>query len=271
MENIKLIAIDIDDTLLNDQKLISEENIKCIKKAYEKGIKVVLSSGRPLAAETINLYKKLGLYCDDSYYVGYNGEAIFEIKTKDCLYSNCLNDSDISYLESFFDKLDQSVSRYVHYDNGVKVINHNKYSYIEYLYNKLEYIEGDFNKDFDKKVHKYQLASDPDKIKVIFDNIPLEIKEEYSVVISMPCFIEFMKKGINKYQGILKVCEIFNIEEQAIMTIGDSMNDYEMIKNAKVGVAMGNAIDGIKKISKFVTKSNNDSGVSFAIDKFILF
>ena len=267
INNIKLVAIDIDDTLLNDDKCIPKKNIDEIKRVTAKGVKVILSSGRPLATVTIDLYKQLGLYSEGNYYVAYNGESVYDIYTKECLYSNSLDYNDISYLEKHFNILDKNIARYVHLDENVTVINPNKYSYIEYTYNLKDYIIGNFNKFKNIKAHKYQLAGDPEIIKEIFDEIPIDLKEKYSVVISMPCFIEFMKKGVNKYQGILKVCDKIEISQKFVLAIGDSMNDYSMIKNASIGVAMDNANPEIKKIAKIITKSNNQAGVGLLLEK----
>ena len=85
----------------------------------------------------------------------------------------------------------------------------------------------------------------------------------------MPCFIEFMKKGVDKYQGILKVSNMLGIPKNKIMAIGDSMNDLSMIEGAEVSVAMGNGNSKIKQTAKFITKSNNEAGVGEIIKKLI--
>lgn len=269
MKNVKLIAIDIDDTLLNDNKEMPLENIEAIKDAKNKGINIILASGRPYKFITSKIYEKLGLKEKGNYYVAYNGESIYDTFTDKCIYSNSLNKEDIDKLETFFRKNGQNVARYIHLDDKVVVINPNKYSYIEYEYNLIGYIEDDFNKMGDIKAHKYQIAADPDIIKDIFNNISSELKEEYYITISMPCFVEVMKKGVDKYQGILRVSKLLNIPEENIMAIGDSMNDYSMINNSAYSVAMGNAKSEIKKIAKYITDTNNNSGVGKIIREIV--
>ena len=85
----------------------------------------------------------------------------------------------------------------------------------------------------------------------------------------MPCFIEFMKKGVDKYQGILKVSKLLKIDENKIMAIGDSMNDFSMISNAKYSVAMENGNNKVKENAKYITKTNNEAGVGYIINKLI--
>ena len=261
MENVKLIAIDIDDTLLNDQKEIPQDNVEAIREAKSKGINVILASGRPYKHITSKLYEILGLKDKGNYYVAYNGESIYDTYTDECIYSNSLNKDDIDKLEKIFSKYNENVARYVHLDGEVVVINPNKYSYIEYEYNLIGYNIDDFNKINDIKAHKYQIAADPIIIKEIFNSITNELKEEYYITISMPCFVEIMKKGVDKYQGILRVSKLLNISEECIMSIGDSMNDYSMINKSAYSVAMGNAKNEIKKIAKIITDTNNNSGV----------
>ena len=267
--DIKLIAIDIDDTLLNDSKEVPLENVEAIKEAKTRGIQVILASGRPYKFITSEIYKKLGLKEKGNYYVAYNGESIYDTFTDECIYSNFLNKKDIDKLEKIFSKNGKNVARYVHLDDKVVVINSNKYSYIEYEYNLIGYIEDDFNKISDLKVHKYQIAADPTIIKDIYNNISCELKEEYYITISMPCFIEIMKKGVDKYQGILMVAKLLNVNEKNIMAIGDSMNDYSMIKNSAYSVAMGNAKKEIKEIAQYIADTNNNSGVGKIIREIV--
>ena len=84
----------------------------------------------------------------------------------------------------------------------------------------------------------------------------------------MPCFIEVFKKDVDKYQGLLKVAKLYGINEDEIMAFGDSMNDYPMVKNAAIGIAMGNSVAEIKKVSDFVTDDNDHFGITKALKKY---
>ena len=84
----------------------------------------------------------------------------------------------------------------------------------------------------------------------------------------MPCFIEIFKKDADKYQGLVKVAKMYGIKENEIMAFGDSMNDYPMIKNAYVGVAMGNSVDMIKEVSNYITDDNDHYGITKALKKY---
>ena len=93
--------------------------------------------------------------------------------------------------------------------------------------------------------------------------------EKYNVVKSATFYLEFLNKNCDKWIGIEKIAEHLGIIKDEIMCIGDADNDLGMISNCGFGVAMENAFESVKKYAKFITKSNNESGVAYAINKFI--
>ena len=271
LKKIKLIVIDADDTLLNSKKEMSSENKAAIIDAEKQGIRVVIASGRPYAKAIIDIYKELNKYNENNYFIAYNGASIYDIKTGKSLFEDALDKNDILFLEKYFKNLNLSSARYVHLDENVTVINPNDYSYLEYKYNYKDYVVDDFKKNKIIKAYKYQIADEPEIIENLFNSLPKEIFEKYSVTITMPCFLEFMKKDVNKFTAIKKLAKKINISDDEIMAIGDSMNDYQMIEKSHIGVAMENAIDKVKKVSNFITKSNENSGVAFAINFLLKF
>lgn len=266
LKKIKLIVIDADDTLLNSKKEISTENKEAIINAEKRNIKVVIASGRPYAKAIIDIYKELNKYNENNYFIAYNGASIYDIKTGISFFEDALDKNDILFLEEYFEKQNLSSARYVHLDKNVTVINPNDYSYLEYRYNYKDYVVDDFKKMETIKAYKYQIADDPETIEDLFNSLPKEILDKYSVTITMPCFLEFMKKDVNKFTAIKKLSNKINILDNEIMAIGDSMNDYQMIEKSHFGVAVENAIDKVKKVSNFITKSNENSGVAFVIN-----
>lgn len=266
---IKLIGIDCDDTILNSKKEISDFDTLMIRKANdEKNIKCVLTTGRPFVKGTIEYYKKMQIYKENQYYIAYNGAAIYDVYKEKLLFSSLLTSDDIKKIHSVVK--DYPVSHYIHKTGCIYCDMVNEYSYLEKEYNGIEIYNIDFENISDnEKAFKYMLGGEPHLIKEIFSLIPKEIKEKYNVVISMPCFLEFMKKDVNKWNGLLELAKILEINSNEIMAIGDSMNDYEMIKNAKIGVAMGNSLEKIKSIASYVTSDNDNDGVGKAIKKLI--
>jgi len=118
----------------------------------------------------------------------------------------------------------------------------------------------------DDEILKIVLEEEKDVLDKITSQIPKELFEEYNVIRS----VEFMKKGCNKATGIEKLAQHLGISNEEIIAIGDASNDKEMIEYAGLGVAMGNAEDEIKMLANFITKSNEEDGVAYVINKFII-
>lgn len=266
---IKLIGIDCDDTILNSKKEISDFDSLMINKANnEKNIKCVLTTGRPFVRGTIEYYKKMKIYEENQYYIAYNGAAIYDVYKNKLLFSSLLTSDDIRKIHNVVK--DFPVSHYIHKTGCICCDKVNEYSYLEKEYNGIEIYDIDFGNISDnEEAFKYMLGGEPHLIKEIFSLIPEEIKEKYNVVISMPCFLEFMNKEVNKWNGLVELAKILKIREDEIMAIGDSMNDYEMIKNSEIGVAMGNSLKRIKSVASYITSDNDNCGVGKAIKELL--
>ena len=100
--------------------------------------------------------------------------------------------------------------------------------------------------------------------------IPDELHKDYNILRSETFFLEFVNKEVNKYFGLKTVANLLGIKENSIMAIGDALNDLHMVEEAAIGVAMSNASNEIKKVAKFVTKSNNNNGVAHAINNWAI-
>ncbi len=103
----------------------------------------------------------------------------------------------------------------------------------------------------------------------IINHVPEELKEKYNVVRSATYYLEFVNKEVDKARGIEIIARKKGLTKQEIMTIGDEGNDYLMVKEAGLGIAMGNARQKVKDVAKYITKSNANNGVAFAIYKYI--
>ena len=266
---IKLIALDIDDTLLNSNKKISDYNRDIINKAHKQNIKIVLASGRPFVENTINYYKYLGAYKTNEYYIAYNGGAIYEVTTQKEIFSDTLNYEEIMEIHSSIEKkYDGLISHFVHQKNKALYDLLNEYVYLEYQNNNIELVEISFdklNKDF--WAYKYMLSGDPKVMSEVYKTIPKEIFDKYNVCISMPCFIEFQHKSVSKGNAIKLIAKLNDFSLDDIIAIGDSENDLSMIEAVGYGICMENGRESVKKKAKFITESNDLDGVGKAIEK----
>lgn len=243
-KKIKLIALDLDGTLLNSNLEISKSNQEAIAKAVAKGIHVMFSTGRPVdfCKPLIELLKL------ESYLITVSGGEIWSHNME--LLERNIHDSNQ------FEKL-WNLGK----DKGVKVwmISTNR-----------EYGDEDQLNDF--SVHEWLKIGYHSENEVILNDIKKELSlyKDLEIANSHPNNIEVSPKGVNKASGIEKVCRKLGITMDEVMAIGDSLNDLHMIKKSGLGVAMGNAQKRIKEVADYTTDTNDNDGVAKAIEQFVL-
>lgn len=244
MSNIRLIALDMDGTLLNDDGVITPYTKKVIQRALEKDIDIVLSTGRPLIMCT-SFVEELSL---TSYVITSNGA---EIWTADGQLVE-RHTMDAAKIESLWKK-----------GSGLNV-------HIWLIASEQIFVDQMVPAVF----------SDYEWLKIGFGRLTKEEKttllqsikgdKELEISNSSPRNIEVNKVGIHKARAIQSICARLNIQMDEVMAIGDSLNDLKMIEQAGIGVAVENAQQKVIEAADFVTASNNDHGVAKAIEKFVL-
>lgn len=265
---IKLIAIDLDGTLLQTDKTISQTNKDAILAAKEKGIKVVLTTGRPIKA-TEHYLEECQLKDAGDYCITYNGGLVQKTDTGEVLRQDALDHKDTLDIHALLSDLDLPMSAV-----GIDAIYEpahpeGKPSLYREIQPLLE-VKEDFNPADLPDIYKIVSARNVEEVDAAIKKFPADYFERFSVVKSQPILVEFMPKGIHKASGLEVLAQELGIEAENIMAIGDMDNDETMIKYAGTGVAMGNADPKIKDIAQFVTKTNDDHGVAYAIEKFVL-
>ena len=264
----KLIAIDMDGTLLSDEKQISPANYEAIQQARENGVKVVLASGRPLVG--IKKYlEELNLVSEDDYAVAFNGALVQSSKGDVIISKTTLTLKDYKYLY----KLSKELKINIHALTETSVISpkDSKYTRREAEMNGIanEIIPVE-DVDEDTTIVKVMFIDKPELIDEVIEQIPEEVRSKYTIVRSAPFFLEFLHKSVNKGAGVAALAKKLNIKQEEVICIGDAGNDIHMIKYAGLGVAMGNAFPEVKKVANFITKTNEEDGVAYIINKFIL-
>ena len=265
----KLIAIDMDGTLLNSEKQLSERNGQAIKEAVEKGAMVVISTGRGFSG--IEKYlKELGLEREGQYALTMNGGAAYDCYTKKAITNIGIKGSDLHKIFKVNEELGLKIQAYT-LDKCV-ALEENEYTEFERVHvgTKIEIV--DFCKDIksDDDIMKVLLMEEPEILDEKIKLIPKEIIEEYNCVKSLPMCFEILNKSCNKGIGLKELIEKLGITPDEVIAIGDECNDYEMIEFAGLGVAMGNANLKIKEIANYITDTNDNDGVAKVIEKFIL-
>ena len=266
----KLIALDIDGTLLNSEKKITNEVFNSIQEAKKSGAKVVLSTGRPLPGVT-PLLDELNLNDDGDYVICFNGAVVQEVKSKKILSNIEMCHDDFVLINN----LAKENNTHVHINTPTNLIipeeTPHKYTIHEATLNNIDIVsmnEEDINDDI--TFCKIMIIDEPEKLEEVIENIPKDLFDKYTIVRSAPFFLEFLNKNANKGTALEALCNTINIPLSKSIAVGDEENDQHMIKMAGLGVAMGNATEHLKSIADYVTKSNDEDGVAYAIENILL-
>ncbi|MDF2882644.1 MAG: sugar-phosphatase [Clostridiaceae bacterium] len=264
----KLIALDMDGTLLREDKTISPESFDAIKNAKRNGVSIILATGRPL--QGIKRYlKQLNLVGYDDYAITFNGALIQNIKTSEVIAKNIMSHDDLEYL--YYLSLNLKVNIHTLTYDSCLTPKWSKYSQLEASQNEIQLEIVDFTKlDSSIPLVKIMFIDYGKILDEVIKNLPKEVYDKYTVVRSAPYFLEFLNKKVNKGFGVETLADNLGIKRDEVICIGDAGNDVHMIKYAGLGVAMGNAFPEVKKIADYITKTNEENGVAHVINKFIL-
>lgn len=264
----KLIALDMDGTLLREDKTISKETYRAIQRARAKGVKVVLTTGRPI--DGVKRYlNELNLVNDDDYVIAYNGSLVQNAKTKKVIAKTLMSLDDVSYLYKISQELKVNIHALT--DHSCIAPKWSTYSQVEADINNISLDFVDFNNlDKSTTVVKVMFIDEPDYLSEVVAKLPKEIYEKYTVLRSAPFFLEFLDKSVNKGAGVSILAKELGIKPEEVICVGDAGNDLDMIKFAGLGVAMGNAFPEVKEIADYITLSNEENGVAHVIDRFVL-
>jgi cof-like hydrolase len=271
---IKLIAIDMDGTLLNKKKHIDKAQKEAIHEAIEAGIKIVLCTGRPLYG-ILPLYEELGLHELDleGYVILNNGCSIHRTHDWELIDSAKMTADDIDYLYKFSegeDDINFTLVDEKHYFNIGKEPTDELVMDAKFVFADITDITLEVAKSGKYNIVKAMYLGNPEKMKEFHSKYENILKENYSEVLSQPYVYEVLPKGNNKGTGLKALAEKLGIKQEEVMAIGDGNNDLEMFEYANYSVAMGNATELATKAAKYSTDTNENDGVAKAIRKFAL-
>lgn len=251
----KLVALDLDGTLLDRKEKCNKKTINYLKKLKNSGNLIVIATGRMLSSS---------LYPFDNmdfanYVICDSGSGIYDLSEEKFIYKDpiskkLINELILSYGKFFsFIELCSTNDSYIIEEDGetniLEVINNNV---------DIMHIVIELKKDVDEKSIMSNLT---DNMKGLEFQL---MKNSFSG----NKWFDVLSKGNSKYNSILKIANDEKISNDNIICFGDGLNDIEMIKKCGVGVAMGNAFDDVKKVSNFITKSNDEDGVLVFLEKF---
>ena len=259
---IRLIATDLDGTLLNNEHKISDYNKKVISAVNEKGIKVILSTGRPTSAAT-KFLDDLNIETD---MISFNGAMITD-RNGNILYENNLESSigkeliEIAkkykiYYQGFLGErwnLSDAKSKWLDFYISIAKINN--------------YIVGFDNiKDF--SFSKFMFIGENEILKEIAEELDKKLKDKVYYAFSRPVYLEVHSPKVSKANALCFLLNKYDIKKENVMAFGDNNNDIEMLEIAGISVAVDNAENALKEKAKYITKSNIENGVGYFINKY---
>lgn len=285
----KLIAIDLDGTLLNSYGQVSERNREALKKAQEKGIQIVLASGRSTNSVK-NMANELG---NNNYIICGNGSLVYDLRNEDIIYDKFIEKKKALQIIKICEQ--NSIYYNVYTENMViaKTLSNNVLFYhqenankpdsrktkINLVENIYEYIENLENEN----ILKFTIS---DNSNIIFNSIIKKLRDIKNIDVLDVAhmsrkiiksgteeveiayyYTEITNENVDKWNATKWLAEKLNISNEEIIGIGDNVNDKLLIENAGLGVAMGNSAPYIKEIADRVVATNNEDGVAQIIEE----
>ncbi|MBS4761500.1 HAD family phosphatase [Carnobacteriaceae bacterium zg-ZUI252] len=265
---IKLIAIDMDGTLLSEDKTLHQEEIDAIRRAINAGYKVVICTGRALAGvkpyvAQLNLSNDTDEYaiisngCSTHYTKNWDMVSWHQLTKDDMLFLYAISKQTKAQLTLFDDEhyfvVEEEANTFVWKDCNIVGLKPTVISIDEAISGKYTMFQGMFLESSDVL----------DDFQAQFE---AQLAKRFSVVRSQDYIFETMPFGVNKASALADLAKKLNILPEEVMAIGDANNDLEMLSFAGVSVAMGNASQHIKEMATYVTLSNEEHGVAHVLN-----
>ena len=266
----KLLVLDVDGTLLNDEREISKRTLAALLKVQQMGVRIVLASGRPTYG-LMPLAKTLELGNYGGFVLSYNGCQIIKAQNGEILFERRINPEMLPYLEKKARKNGFAIFTY-HDDTLITDSPDNEYIKNEALLNNLKIIRGDeFSTAIDFAPCKCMLVSDKEKALIgLEQHWEKRLAGTLDAFRSEPYFLEVVPCGVNKANTLGALLEHLGVTREEVIAVGDGVCDVTMLQLAGMGVAMGHSQDSVKVCADYVTASNEEDGVALAVEKLIL-
>lgn len=266
----KLLVLDVDGTLLNDEREISKRTLAALLKVQQMGVRIVLASGRPTYG-LMPLAKTLELGNYGGFVLSYNGCQIIKAQNGEILFERRINPEMLPYLEKKARKNGFAIFTY-HDDTLITDSPDNEYIKNEALLNNLKIIrEYEFSTAIDFAPCKCMLVSDKEKALIgLEQHWEKRLAGTLDAFRSEPYFLEVVPCGVNKANTLGALLEHLGVTREEVIAVGDGVCDVTMLQLAGMGVAMGHSQDSVKVCADYVTASNEEDGVALAVEKLIL-
>ena len=277
MNDIKVIIMDVDGTLTNNEKVIPAETKEVLLKAQKAGAVLVLASGRPTSG-LMDFAKELEMEKHHGLLVSFNGSKVIDCETNEVLFN-----------ETMTVEQGQSVLEHMKKFEVIPMIDKDNYMYVTDVFNneinyngepinivkyesrggkfKLSEVE-DLAAFADYPLNKILTAGSPDYLQKHYKEMMEPFKDTLNCVFTAPFYFEFTAKGIDKAKALDTILIPRGYKKEEMIAFGDGHNDATMVEYAGIGVAMANAVDDLKAVADEVTRSNDEDGIAYTLSKY---
>ncbi|WP_123052801.1 Cof-type HAD-IIB family hydrolase [Clostridium sp. JN-1] len=278
MSNIKVIIMDVDGTLTNSKKVITEKTKNALIKSQKAGAILVLASGRPTSG-LINFARELKMDENNGFLVSFNGSKVIDCQTNEVLFNETMSIEEgqavLEHMKNFDVKpmIDKGDYMYVNdvFNNQIKYKG-KPFNIIQYEArgDKFKLCETDDLAAFaDYPLNKILTAGEPKYLEANYKKMMEPFKDTLNCMFTADFYFEFTAKGIDKAKALDSVLIPMGYKKEEMIAFGDGHNDASMVKYAGIGVAMANAVDDLKSIADEVTLSNEEDGIAYTLGKYI--
>ncbi len=261
----KLLALDIDGTLTNSNKIITTRTRNILIQLQKQGVKIALASGRPTYG-VLPLAKELKLDVYGGYILSFNGGYVQDVGSQKVIYQDLLDENAPGILYPLAKDNNCNILSYEE-DSIITETPDDPYVLKEAFITKMKVKQIDsFTGYIDFPIPKCLIVQEEGHLAGVEKIIASALGERFNVFRSEPYFLEIMPKSIDKAYSLSMLAGHLNLEPKDIMACGDSYNDLSMLKYAGLGVAMKNARDIVKQAADYITLSNDEDGIAHAIE-----
>lgn len=260
----KLVAADMDGTLLNSNEEITPVTLQAIERAVKSGVIFSISTGRPI--QGVEIYSHLLNL--NAPFITYNGAMIVVLGTGEILFQQDLDKEDARQILKLGKKYNTTMCVWSENQLYGNILNNKIYDYRSMSGVEPKLIE-DEELLLDQGITKILWFDEEEAINRWQKELACEPFENVTFCTSKPVYLEFFNKQVSKAHALEKIGQLYNIRREEMIAVGDGFNDLSMLEYAGMGVAMGNAPEEIKEKAAYVTAANDEDGVAEVINKFI--
>lgn len=271
---IKLVALDLDGTTLNDDRVISERTRRAFSEAAKMGVNIVIATGRPFSALPEDVFE-----IDDIRYVlTSNGASITDLKEDRTFYENYLSPATVTASVELLSQYDYILECFVKGKAYIEKWYYDEVANTGMSFRNVSYILETRNPVDGLYDFMMQHKTEIENINVNFENTDEKpaMKEKLltipdaTITSSFKHNLEIGGATTSKAEALRRMGELLDIKREEMMAVGDSPNDIAMLLEAGLPIAVGNAEAEVKEVASYIAPANYEDGVAVAIEKFIL-